>query len=95
MQRKFSMGGFDVKAETLPTVSAGLLHAAIIILSELHLQRGPGPWVDQLYDLIVLHIKNQDFQNLSLKQEVEQVDGALTAIDALFSTISSKYISSR
>lgn len=86
------MGGFDVRAKTLPTVAEGLLHAAIVLLNELHNQRGPGAWVDNLHGVIVRHIKNQVLEGMSPAAEIEQVEAALVAIDALFSTVSSKYI---
>ena len=85
------MGGFDIKARALPNVARALLHSSIELAGELYAVKGPGPWVDHLHGRICHHLKNESFDGLSPPEEVEQIEAALTAIDAVFSTINSKY----
>jgi hypothetical protein len=81
------MAGFDVKGKTLPTVTMRLLHAAIIILDQLHEHRGTGDWLGELHDVIIRPVKHQRFEETAFEEEIEQIDAALLAIDALFSTV--------
>jgi hypothetical protein len=94
-RKEIAMGGFDVKASTLPNVTSALLHSAIEILGVLFADRGPGPWLDHLHDSICRRLKNESFEGCSADEEIERVEAALTAVDALFSTVSSKYSQKR
>jgi hypothetical protein len=91
VKEKTDMAEFDLKAKTLATVTASLLHVSIAILRELHAVKGDGPWLDDLHDAIVVQLKNQAFQGLSPHEEIEHIDAALKAIDALFSAVDPRY----
>ena len=90
-KQETDMAEFGLKAKTLATVAASLLHVSTAILRELHTVKGDGPWLDELHDTIVRQLKNQTFQGLSPHEEIEHIDAALTAVDALFSAVDPRY----
>jgi hypothetical protein len=85
------MGGFDVKGHTLATATTGLLQTAIVILNELANDRGHGPWISDLHDTISRHLKNMTLEDLPPCEELEHIDAALLALDAVFSTVDPQY----
>ncbi|WP_426232139.1 hypothetical protein [Pararhizobium sp. DWP3-4] len=85
------MGGIDLKGNTLATATTGLLHTAIVFLNELANDRGDGPWISDLHDTISHHLKNISLDDLPPLEELEQIDAALLALDAVFSTVDPRY----
>lgn len=81
------MNGFECKDATLPTIVAVLLDSSIVLLRELHAERGSGPWIDKLHAQLRTSVKNQEFGGIPPEEEREQVEAGLTALDALFSVI--------
>ena len=84
------MPGFDCKESTLPTVIAALLDTSIVLLGQLHMERGDGPWADELQEHLARLIKNRDFSDISMDAEKENVEAGLAAVQAIFATIPSE-----
>ena len=85
------MPGFDCKESTLPTVIAALLDTSIVLLGELHMERGDGPWADVLQEHLAMLIKNREFSGISMEAEKENVEAGLAAVQAIFSTLPSEH----
>ena len=84
------MGGkvhFEADVEHLPAIAMAYYQSATMILRDLAMERGNGPWVEAIREEIRLSMKNALPEGIHPDKEADFNKAALDAVDSVFNRI--------